>query len=375
MNISPEQIGQSFHLAHRDEHPAQLVIKHHDEIYEYNSGCFTRDTLVNVYSISKSITSLAVFHLCNRHNIDFNRYVHEFWPTFKKAGKENITLGHLLNHTSGVAYFGKQLVTQDLYDWKKVISILENTSPLHRPGEKYVYHARTYGYLLGELVRRISGLTLGEYVKKYLCDEYMVEFYFGLKHEHELKRVIPLTDADVNSAQRDVKQSQNIESLSGNNLLLDDARISEENKPYAEQVFANPFNTILAPNERQWLKAEIPSSGGVSNAWNIVQLFSRTLQQDVHLKKQIQQSLSQKTRLGNDMALGFPVRWSHGFGGNAGEFGTGERRFGHRAIGGSIFFFDLSQELYLCYTTSKMVPQLGRHPAHDSRIIEIISQL
>jgi CubicO group peptidase (beta-lactamase class C family) len=138
---------------------------------------WTSDTLVLVWSATKGIGSASVLHALQEHKIDIDRRVAEFWPEFAKAGKEKITLAQLLSHQAGLCALDRRV---DVLDYDGVIRALEAQKPLWRPGTAHGYHARTFGFLLDELVRRIAGKTLSQYWREVLAEPLGLDFWIGL---------------------------------------------------------------------------------------------------------------------------------------------------------------------------------------------------
>src|SRR5438094_145335 len=121
---------------------------------------WTKDTIVLIWSATKGIGSACLLHVLQEHKIDIERHVGEVWPEFAQAGKETITLGQLLSHQAGLAALDRKV---DLLDYAAVIDALAKQEPNWPPGTAHGYHARTFGFLVDELVRRISGIKLAEY--------------------------------------------------------------------------------------------------------------------------------------------------------------------------------------------------------------------
>src|SRR5437868_13403024 len=138
---------------------------------------WTDDTLVLIWSATKGIGSACLLHVLQEHKIDIERRVGEFWPEFAQAGKESITLGELLSHQAGLAALDRKV---DVLDHAAVVDALAKQEPNWPPGTAHGYHARTFGFLLDELVRRISGTTLGEYWRKVFADPLGLDLWIGL---------------------------------------------------------------------------------------------------------------------------------------------------------------------------------------------------
>ena len=146
---------------------------------------WTADTLVLVWSATKGMGSACVLHVLQEHNIDINQRVAEVWPEFAQAGKEKITLAQLLSHQAGLCALDRRV---DVIDYGAVIPALEAQKPLWPPGTAHGYHARTFGFLLDELVRRIAGKTLSDYWQEVFARPLNLDLWIGLP-EKENPRV------------------------------------------------------------------------------------------------------------------------------------------------------------------------------------------
>ena len=147
-----------------------------------------RDTLVNVYSTTKGLASLAIAVLYDEGKIDYDEKVVTYWPEFGAEGKQDVTVAQLLSHQAGLCGVDTKLEVEDLYDWDKMVRLLAAQKPWWKPGEGAGYHAVTWGYFPGELVRRITGKTLGQYFRDKIAGPLDADFYIGLP-ESEMHRV------------------------------------------------------------------------------------------------------------------------------------------------------------------------------------------
>src|SRR5215831_18285483 len=141
---------------------------------------WTADTLVLVWSATKGIGSACVLHALQQQKIELNRHVAEFWPEFAQADKDKITLGQLLSHQAGLCALDQRV---DVLDYNGVIRALEAQAPSWPPGTAHGYHARTFGFLLDELIRRIAGKTLSNYWQENLGEPLELDFWIGLPEE------------------------------------------------------------------------------------------------------------------------------------------------------------------------------------------------
>jgi CubicO group peptidase (beta-lactamase class C family) len=142
------------------------------------------DTLVLVWSATKGIGSACVLHVLQEHRINIERRVAEFWPEFAQAGKERITLSQLLSHQAGLCALDARV---DILDYGAVIRALEVQKPLWTPGTAHGYHARTFGFLLDELVRRIAGKTLSEYWRGVFAQPLNLDLWIGLPQKENTR--------------------------------------------------------------------------------------------------------------------------------------------------------------------------------------------
>src|ERR1043166_629417 len=146
---------------------------------------WTADTLVLIWSATKGLGSACLLHVLQEHKIDIERRVAEFWPEFAQAAKEQITLAQLLSHQAGLAVLDRRV---DVLDYEAVIHALEQQRPNWPPGTAHGYHARTFGFLLDELVRRIAAVPLSQYWRKTFAEPLRLDLWIGLP-EKENPRV------------------------------------------------------------------------------------------------------------------------------------------------------------------------------------------
>ena len=152
-----------------------------------------KDTICNVYSTTKVPTVLCSMICVDRGLLDLDEKVATYWPEFAQNGKENILVRHLLSHTSGLAGIEETVPSNVWYDWEKVIKLLAAQKPWWEPGTKSGYHAITHGFLLGELVRRATGKTLGKFFMEEIAAPLNIDFHIGLAEKHlpRVSRLIP----------------------------------------------------------------------------------------------------------------------------------------------------------------------------------------
>ena len=142
------------------------------------------DTICNVYSTTKVPTVLCTMMCVDRGLLSLDETVATYWPEFAQNGKENIKVRHLLSHTSGLAGIEEPISSRVWYDWAKIISLLAAQKPWWEPGTKSGYHSATHGFLLGELVRKVTGKSLGTFFKEEVAQPLNIDFHIGLAEKH-----------------------------------------------------------------------------------------------------------------------------------------------------------------------------------------------
>jgi CubicO group peptidase (beta-lactamase class C family) len=300
---------------------------------------WVEDTIVNVYSSTKTMASLCVLMLADRGKLDLDAPVATYWPEFAQNGKGGVLVSHVMAHSAGLPGFDPPLEVADLYDWKKVCDNLAAQAPWWEPGTAVGYHAVTQGYLQGELVRRVDGRTLGTFFREEVAGPLGADFHIGL-------------DAANDGRVADLVPPKNLlnEGYSG---------------AVAERMAAGgPPLDATEPMTRAWRGAEIPAANGQGNARSMARIHSVLAcggaLDGVRL-------LSEKTLArvlevqieGNDLALNVPMRFGMGYG-LPGELLPlpNKRVFFWAGWGGSIALIDLDARMSVAYAMNRMFPEL-----------------
>src|SRR5262245_2907399 len=166
---------------------------------------WTENTITCVFSTTKSMTSLAALVLVDRGELDLDATVARYWPEFAARGKEGIKVRQLLSHTSGVSGWEQPITLEDLYDWDKSTALLAAQAPWWEPGTASGYHMLTYGHLIGEVIRRITGQRLGEFFAAHIAGPLGADFHIGLPPSefHRIANVVPPLAAPADVMQPD----------------------------------------------------------------------------------------------------------------------------------------------------------------------------
>ena len=308
------------------------------------------DTLVNVYSTTKGPAALAIAILQDEGKIDYDEKVAAYWPEFGGQGKHAITIAQLLSHQAGLCGFKSPLRVEDLYDWDQMVNLLEMQTPLWPPGSRAGYHAVTWGFLVGELVRRLTGQTLVQYFQEKVARPLDADFHIGLA-ESEFPRCASLIGP--NHARKQPQPP----SYSA------EAETSALNRIAMQNPVIRPFKHACS---RQWRLAEIAASNGHANARSIATIYAAlamggTLNDTTIISPE---ALTAATKLEVDgqidLVLGRRVRRGRGFIINTGgDYGPNEGAFGHNGTGGSTGFADPVTGIAIGYAMNQMQSEVS----------------
>ncbi|MDG2060920.1 MAG: serine hydrolase [SAR86 cluster bacterium] len=307
-----------------------------------------RNTLATVWSTTKGVAALTCALAVERGLLDYDQKVAHYWPEFSCNGKENITVGMLLSHQAGICG-AETMNIEDYYNQELMSSKLANMTPIWQPGTASGYHSMTYGWLVSELILRVTGKNLGTYYQEEISNPNGIDFYIGLPEEedHRSAEMIPMERNNQKKVQRtEIQKASDL----GPNLLA-------------------------AQNTREWRAAEIASANGQGNASNLAKLYSLVVTNDLSIKILQEHTISKMTSSqiqGRDLVLGVVTSWGAGFVMNMHKiiYGPEENTFGHSGYGGSCAFGDPKNNLGISYVMNKMEGNF----AGDSRSIALINK-
>ncbi|MGV0035543.1 MAG: serine hydrolase domain-containing protein [Candidatus Azotimanducaceae bacterium WSBS_2022_MAG_OTU7] len=293
-----------------------------------------RNTLVNTYSISKGIVSLALACLADEGKLDYNKPVADYWPQFGAERKFGITVAQALSHQAGVYTFHPAVETEDLYDWQKSAFNIASQAPAWEPGSAFGYHAITWGYIAGELVRQITGKTTGDYLRRRLTHQLDADFYIGL------------TVAE---------QERCAEVIGPNHARLPFKRTSTKKKttlPNNDPVLT-PYRHVSSTG---WRNAQIPSSNGHGSSLGIARCYQAAIAGKLFSEEALQLAVKEETTGEIDLCLGRLLRRSRGFVLNCEPcyYGPSRMAFGHAGTGGSTAFADPENKVAFAYVTNQL---------------------
>ncbi|MSR15520.1 MAG: class A beta-lactamase-related serine hydrolase [Gammaproteobacteria bacterium] len=261
-----------------------------------------RDTLINVFSTTKTMSCLSLLVLASRGMVDLDAPVEQYWPEFGQNGKGNVLIRHLLSHTAGIPAWDQRIEGTDLYDWHKVTSLLAEQATWWEPGWKSGYHGITQGNLVGEVVRRVDGRTVGRFFAEEIAAPTGADFHIGLAAEHDSRvaLVIPVPPLQFGSGDGSVSPEPDSIPYRASNPRL-----------RAEQSWELP-----------WRRAEIPAAGGHGTARGVA-LAQAAVSHGGSLREVELLSPKSIDRIfdvqaaGRDLVLGIGVTFGVGYGLNS----------------------------------------------------------
>jgi CubicO group peptidase (beta-lactamase class C family) len=328
---------------------------------------WTRDTLVNVYSTTKGVTAICAHRLVDKGLLDIDAPVAKYWPEFAKAGKDKLPVRYLLSHRAGLPAVSKILDGNALFSWDTMATALAEQEPWWEPGTAHGYHAVTFGWLVGEVIRRITGKTPGVYLRDELAGPLDLDFHIGLEAKNDART------ADMLAAPPPGPGEPNIF-----------AEAMKNPESVVAKAFMNPplMGKPGLVNSREWRAAEIPAANGHGTARSLARLYGalarggeldgfRVMSKDEVAKCSIEQSS------GTDAVLTINTRFSQGFmmSQPGASLGPNPKSFGHPGAGGSLGYADPEAKIGFGYTMNKMQASLLIDPRATALIDAVYASL
>ncbi len=300
------------------------------------------DTLVNAFSVGKAFAGLCLLMLVSRGLLDVDEPVARRWPEFAARGKEEITVRQLLGHRAGLPAIAVDLPEGALYEWDPVILGLERQEPWWPPGSAHGYHVHTFGFLVGELVRRVAGEPIGLFLERAVAGPCEAEVSYGLAASKRGRRADYVFDPALSGRARGLRPGT-------------DARLRE--RAYLNPPGAMGVGTV---NTVAWQEAEIPSANLHADARGIARVYAALLAEgDPLLDGDVLREATSEASAGEDLVLGRPSRFGLGFQLTQPErpLGPNPGGFGHFGAGGSLGFADPDADLAFAYVMNRGGPQ------------------
>ncbi|MEU7144575.1 serine hydrolase domain-containing protein [Nocardia sp. NPDC046473] len=310
-----------------------------------------RDTLQLVYSATKGVVAAATHLLVQRGQLDLDAPVAQYWPEFAAAGKAEIPVRWLLTHQAGLAAIDKPVPLAEALAWTPMVDALAAQTPNWTPGTDHGYHGRTYGYLVGEVIRRITGRTVGQFLAEEIAGPYGIDFFIGLPaaEQNRVSRLVFAPKPDLDS--------------------VPDEMIPEEIRPMVaamrdpESLTNRAFQITDPPdidfNSPAVQAAEMPASNGIGTARGLARLYASLVSEVDGTRLLTAETLTaaiHEQTSGIDRVIMLPDRYATGFMLPIADLALGgPNSFGHPGRGGSLGYADPSRGIAFAYVTNHIV--------------------
>jgi CubicO group peptidase (beta-lactamase class C family) len=325
------------------------------------SDPYTADTLQMVMSTTKGVVAIAAHILAEEGRLDFDAPVAQYWPEFAAEGKGTMPVRWLFSHRAGLAAIDRPLTVEDVYAWDPVVAALAAQRPNWEPGSGHGYHALTYGWLAGQVIRRASGMSVGRFVAERVASPLGLEFWIGLPDALNA-RVAPQIPAPPPTPGAPADPFT--------------ARLADP-KSLMHRAFTNPAGLFGAANLPAFRAAEVPAANGIGTARALSRLYAACIGEvdGVRLLKPETVERAIRTEAhGEDLVVGYETRYGTGF---QLSFPSrpmaGGGSFGHYGMGGSVGFAHPSHGLSFGYVMNQMLSPSGADPRTTALIRAVLT--
>jgi len=321
---------------------------------------WSSDTLALVFSTTKGATAICAHTLVQRGLLDVDAPVSRSWPEFAAGGKDRITVRQVLGHRAGLAHVEGELTLEEVLAWDPVVDAIAAQEPNWEPGTAHGYHMRSFGWIVGEIIRRVDGRAPGRFFAEQIATPLGLDFWIGLP-ESEDPRVARMVPPEPPA---DPEARALVEQLTGPDTFLG-------------KVMAGPSGLFAYDdmwNTRPLHAAELPSSNGIGDARSVARMYAATVG-DVDgvrlLEPGTVAAACEVQSDGPDKVIMYPMRFGLGFILPPGLGSTGPLAFGHPGAGGSLGFADPDRELGFGYVMNRM--ELGPNaPERASALVDAV---
>jgi CubicO group peptidase (beta-lactamase class C family) len=331
-----EELGARFTLVQAGEVVLDIWAGHADR---QRTRPFDEATLAAIFSTTKAVAALLIARLVDQGKLDYAQTVASVWPEFAQAGKASITIEQLLSHQAGLSGFPDPMEPSLWFDWDAICAKLAAMAPLWPPGTASGYHPITFGYLAGEVFRRVEGRTMGAALREDLAEPFGLDLWIGL----------PDTEAS------------RVAELQRPNTLPDFGHLNEATRA----AFLRPWSQPGGRGADALRRFELPSATGYATSLALARLMGALANdgwldgEDILSPALIAEAARQRIR-GPDLVLPFEISWGAGFMRNetVHPWGPGDQTFGHAGWGGSCAFADPQARLGGAYVMNKQSTDL-----------------
>lgn len=358
---SGHEVGASLAIEHEGKLVVSLFGGHKDQ---ERILPWEKDTWVNVFSVTKAVTATCIAKLIEEGKIDVDKLVSTYWPEYGCNGKENTKVSDFLCHRAGAFGFQESVPNIKWTNWQGFIKALEIQKPFREPGSSQGYHALTYGWLVGELIRRVDGRTAGQYFKEEIAEPFGIDFKIGLEEQdfNNCADMLMLENSGIGSR-----------SL-GFFKYIPDFFLPRGLKNFKKALIGGDFTVAFESlendnmgdvNSADWRMSEIPSANGHGSAESLARLYGnlsssgqdkeRSIIKAETLKKVTTEYSSEpdSVLMGGDMSFGLGYMLHNKFSRFEMSRKYYQGYFGHSGIGGAVAFGDLEKELGFAFICNK----------------------
>lgn len=314
------------------------------------------DTLTLVYSASKGITAIVAHLLAQRGELDLDAMVADYWPEFAAEGKENVPVRWLLSHRSGLPTFDRRVTLEEALAWEPAVAALASQHPLWQPGTTYGYHALTYGWLIGEVVRRATGRSLSQILSAEVSRPLGLDLWIGLpeSEERRVSRLIAATPPVLDGVALGALPSDQLERR---RELTDPSSLAFRT--------LNPTHPPFNFNSPSLHAAELGAANAITTARDLAKLYAATMGQVDGIRILEPATVAAATKeqsSGTDFVMGMAGRFGTGFQLPIDGSLMGPSSYGHAGAGGSLGFADPDTGVAFGYVMNRMQVFLSPDP-------------
>jgi CubicO group peptidase (beta-lactamase class C family) len=360
-------VGAAFSAYHRGQKVVDLWGGTADADAE---RAWEEDTIILVFSTTKGMTAMCANQLAQEGRLDIDAPVVRYWPEFGRNGKEDIPVSYLLSHQAGLAWIDGEMTAEEALSWEPVIEALENQHPAWTPGTQHGYHATTYGWLVGEVIRRVAGRSVGTYLRDEIAGPLGLDTWIGLPETEEprVARLISMLPPGISgqslASPGDDPVLQMIAMFMGPATMLGKALSAPGGALSDQDIW----------NTRAMHAAEVPAANGITDARSLARLYSACIGEvdgiRVLTPEQLAKATTRLTEGPNRVLMDLDIQFGLGFMVRSDLLPIGgPRSFGHFGAGGSVGWADPEAELAFGYVMNKM--DIGL--AGDQRSMRLIS--
>ncbi len=310
------------------------------------------DTIVNVWSTTKTMMAISALVLADRGELDMFRPVADYWPEFAANGKEQIEVRHLMSHTSGISGWAEPITMEDVCDWEKSTSMLAAQEPWWEPGTASGYHMLNQGHLVGEVIRRVTGQSIGTFFAQEIANPLNADFHIGLSEQefHRISNVI-------------YPSGESTDQLEQFREVMDEYQVNPE---VAMKTFMNPAPDANSAWTDWWREAEVPAANGHGNARSVATIQALITNGGEMCEKKLLSDqtidlIFEEQSNGLDLVLFTPLRFGIGYGLPVGDLPflpkDGRVCF-WGGWGGSIIVNDVDNNLTISYMMNRMLTSI-----------------